>query len=329
MWNRQRGAALIVALMVVATVSLLVTRVANDALLTFRRVENQLHSQQAYAYLLAAEGVTRRALLEDLAIDRRTSQIDSDTEQWAVSGLAFATEHGAISGQLSDLTGRLNLATLGHRETKNKGYSLDQQRFIRLLQALPLEEPIEQNTAEELGNAVFDWIDEDDRPRGAGGAESYYYASAEPPGRPANRAVVSVSELRWVKGMTKEIYEALKPHVSALPISQTTINVNTASLEVLRSLNANNELQPLRREEAERILEWRQKEGALSDLSLFKASDWATKNIDTRGLSFNSQYFQLTARTEFLSRVFRLSSILHRDSGKGSIQVVARSQSTL
>lgn len=327
--NQQQGAALVVALMVVAIVSVLVTTVANDSLVTFRRVENQLHSQQAYAYLLAAEGVARRALLEDLMIDRKTRYIDSDIEQWAVTGLEFATEHGVISGQLSDLTGRLNIGTLGHRETKNNSYSLDQQRFVRLLQALPLEEPLDLNSAEELANAVFDWIDEDDRVRNPGGAESYYYASAEPAGRPANRAAVSVSELRWVKGMTAEIFKTLQPHICALPAAQGAINLNTASLEVLRSLNTDKDLQPLVKEDAESILAWRQKEGALSDFSLFTGQELVTRNIDTRGLSFKSEYFQLTAHTEFLSREFRLASILHRSAAKGTVQVVARSQAAL
>ena len=44
-----------------------------------------------------------------------------------------------------------------------------------------------------------------------GGAESQYYADVDPAGRPANRALVSPSELMAVKGMTGEIYRALAP----------------------------------------------------------------------------------------------------------------------
>lgn len=322
----QRGAALIVALLVVAVVSLLVTSVAGDSLVTFRRVENRLDSQQAYAYLLAAEGVVRRVLLEDLRIDRKVGQTDSDTEQWAAEGLEYATEHGVIRGRLSDLSGRLHLANLGRGASRESRYSLDQRRFIRLLQAIDLEQPLDQLAAEQLANAVFDWIDDDDRERIPGGAESYYYAAVEPAGRAANRVPVSVSELRRVRGMSAEIYEALEPHLSAAQGADGRININTATLEVLRTLNRDRNLQPLLMEDAERIIEWRQSEGALSDLSLFNGQQLQTKNINTRGLKFNSEHFLLTAETEYLSRQFRLASLIHRSAAKGSVIAVARSR---
>jgi len=328
-WDNQQGAALIVALLVVMIVAMLVTAVASDALVVFRKVENQLHSQQAYAYLLTAEGVARKVLLDDLEQDLKGGKLDTRNELWAAEDLQFVTEQGIIAGQLQDLAGRLNLSSLSFKPTKTKRYSVDQQRFIRLLQVLEIEEPLSLNQAEQLANAVFDWLDDDDKERSPNGAESYYYASAEPPGRPANRNAVSVSELRWVKGVTPEIYQALSPHLTALPGSMTGININTASLAVIRSLNEDNELQPLLVQDAEKILEQIESDEGFENLSFFKGPSLSTKKIDTSGLVFRSEYFLLQAKTEFLSRSFSLQSIIHRDAAQKRARVIARSQATL
>ena len=327
--RRQQGAALIVALLVVMIITMLVTSVSSDALVVFRKVENQLHSQQAYAYLLAAEGVARKVLLDDLEQDLKSDKLDTRTEQWAAKDLKFATEQGVIAGQLHDLAGRLSLSGLSFKATKTKRYSADQQRFIRLLQVLELEQPLNLDQAEQLANAVFDWLDDDDKERSPNGAESYYYASAEPSGRPANRNAVSVSELRWVKGMTPEIYQALKPYLAALPGSVAGLNINTASLAVIRSLNEDNELQPLLVQDAEKILEQIESDDGFEDLTFFKGPSLSTKKIDTSGLVFSSEYFLLQAKTEFLSRSFSLQSMIHRDAAAKKARVIARSQAML
>jgi general secretion pathway protein K len=59
----------------------------------------------------------------------------------------------------------------------------------------------------------------------------------ERPYRAANRLLVSVSELRLVKGYDPAAMELLLPHVTALP-EETSINVNTATPLVLQALNA-------------------------------------------------------------------------------------------
>ena len=324
-YKSQRGAALIVALLVAAVVSLLATTVANDSLVTFRRVENQLHKQQAYAMLLGAEAVARRALLEDA----KQSSIDSLTEFWATEALQYPTEYGVIRGRLFDLSGRLNLANLTDQPTQQQPYATDQQRFIRLLQVLELEQPLSQAQSEELANAVFDWLDADNNERFPGGAENFYYSSLEPMTRPANRLISSVSELRWVKGMTPEIFRALEPHVSIWPDQGSQININTASVTVLRSLNADKDLRPLSEADVEPILQEREQQEGLEDLEIFNQNPLAALNVITTNISTSSTDFLLTSQTDFLSRKFNLRSVLHRPNSGDRVEVVARSQSSL
>jgi type II secretory pathway component PulK len=56
---------------------------------------------------------------------------------------------------------------------------------------------------ESTADAILDWIDADNSPRGQG-AESDYYAGLEPPVRPRNAVPPALEELLLVRGVTRE-----------------------------------------------------------------------------------------------------------------------------
>jgi len=316
--RQQRGAALIVALVVVAIVAILSVTVSSDFLLMFRRVENQMYSEQAYAYLLGAEGVARVALLKD---QKLAPDVDTLVEDWALPQ-KFPTDYGWIAGQLEDMQGRFNLNLLTKPPTAGETHSEQQRLLIRLLQALPLAEPLALDQAEALVDAISDWIDSDDTPSRLGGAESQYYADADPPGRPANRALKSPSELMWVKGMTPEIYRALAPFVTVWPQDPKAgsgININTAPAVVLRCINDKGSLEPLDPSTTEKILEQRKSRGEI-DIGVYTENE--VPSPDQSFVAVKSTYFQLTAQTEFQGRQYTLRSVILRD--EKNIRVIAR-----
>jgi type II secretory pathway component PulK len=119
----------------------------------------------------------------------------------------------------------------------------DVDRLKRLLQILKSKNQSDEvwKNAEpsDLANAVRDWIDADsDVAQGGGGAEDSDYLQLERPYRAANALIASTSELLLVRGFTAAIYREVAPYVTALP-ERTLINVNTAKLEVLRTLDEN------------------------------------------------------------------------------------------
>jgi general secretion pathway protein K len=277
--------------------------------------------------LLGADGFARKWLLDDIKEDDNKS--DSEFDIWNAE-LDIPTDQGLLSGQLSDLQGRFNLNNLndpaGLPVLPAGKYHPPQQEFIRLLQTLELEQELDEPAAEELSNALLDWLDTDDNERSPGGAESGYYSGNEPYARVAGIAMVRVSELRLVKGFSAEIVKALSPHVTVWPRDGGNININTATLNVLRSLNADNDLQPLNISDAQYIIEQRESEEGLEDGSVFQQGSLKELNIVIDRVRYTSDYFLLSTETLFLDQWFRLYSVIHRDSAKKTIRVVARNK---
>lgn len=324
--HSQRGAALVVALLIVAMVVMLGTALSSDFLLMFRRVENQLYSEQAYAYLQGAEELARAALLQDFQRDG-DKRNDNLAEPWAQEQ-KFPTDYGWIVGQIEDLSGRFNVNGLTSQTGQDGaagGHSAAQNQFIRLLLSLKLEEPLSLDQAQALTEAVTDWVDSNDEVDGLGGAESQYYAQAEPMGRPANGPMASPSELLWVKGMTREIYRALAPLVTVWPNEGSKLNVlnlNTASVQVLRSLGEIKSTEPLNESEADFLLQARTDQKYFTDPSIVTTGILQGKQIDPTNLQIlSSDYFMLHTTTEFQGHRYSMQSLLHRRSDKKPVRV--------
>lgn len=316
---QQRGAALVVAMLIVLLVVSLSVSVSGDFMLMFRRVENQIHSQQAQALLMGAEGLGRQAVVKDIG-----TEIDHRSEGWLEQLIVFPHDYGVLEGTMSDLQGRINLNNLKNEDQAI--YNADQERFIRLLQVLELKVPIGQAEAVELANGIFDWLDANDEERSPGGAESLFYGDAELAGRAGNKLMASVSELRWVKGMTLELYEALLPHITVW--GSGVININTATDKVLQSLNKKKNLEPLSLADIDVLIEGQKPEdGGFDDTSIFSEASLVGFGIDTSGLDVKSDMFLLASTVIFLEREYQLNSVIKREAD-GAV-VVARSAGAL
>jgi general secretion pathway protein K len=103
-----------------------------------------------------------------------------------------------------------------------------------------------------LVGALVDWIDVDDIPAGAGGAESSYYRGLEKPYAARNGSMETIAELRLIKGFTDEVLlklgarrvggivdPATNLYLTAVPMPQGgswRVNLNTAPMAILQSL---------------------------------------------------------------------------------------------
>ena len=347
----QNGAALVVAMLVFALVSALLVGLQRDFSLTLQRGTNQLFSEQAWAYLIGAEGLAALALQADSREDARAKEpSDNLNEIWAQPPTPYPLDAGGwLSGGIEDLQGRLNLNLLpggtavshsnpgGDESTDSeegaenmpssgdgsagapmlsnddmKRWTAPQKVLIRLLQSLG-EASLSLDEAMALTDAITDFIDSDAERR-MRGAEDAEYRYADYPYLPANRALASVSELRAVRGMTEPIYRALAPMVTVWPETGGRLNILTSPLPVLRALNADDQMLPLPEMEAER-LDMLRREGeitSVSDLLIDPVFEGRQLAELEPLLDIRSDWFLLDATVELVERERHLFSVLHR-----------------
>ncbi len=237
----QRGAALVVALLVVGLVAGLGTGIAGNYLLNIRYQSNYIHGEQGFLYLLGAEALAQRELMEDHWESKKSGQgknIDASCDNWSRSRPPFPITGGSLSFSITDLSARFNINSMAiapYREGQEFPVGIHQARFIRLLQTYGLE--ITPEDAILIAQAVRDWVDKDSEPTGLGGMEDDAYAAAGLDYRTANGPMGSVSELRLIPSVSPKLYNRIKRDLTIWPHrSAGKINVNSASTNLLRAL---------------------------------------------------------------------------------------------
>ncbi len=304
-------------MLIFALCTALIVAMKSEFNLFYQRGSNLFVSEQAYAYLRGAEDLASMALQLDYDQDQQNEQPrDSLEDIWAQPATPYTLDEGGwLMGSLEDLQGRFNLNSLLGTVQPGPGavsYTPSQQQFIRLLQALP-ELEIGESEAIVIALSIGDWLDADDQVS-VNGAEDDYYFSQTPSYRSANRPMASVSELRAVANMTEELYLALSPWVSVWPQSTASLNIHTAPVMLLRTINEDDDLQPLSEAEAQALFEQRRETG-FTDMAEFLAHpvfDGKTLVAIKANLGETSEYFLLTAEAEVADRQMRLYSVLER-----------------
>jgi general secretion pathway protein K len=321
----ERGAILVLALLIVAIVAALAVRFAHTFTLNYSRVEYRNHGAQAQQYLLGAEAMAGAVLEQDDDLEN-----DHLGEQWAQTVPPFVTDHGLLEARLEDAQGRFNLNSLAGRASQDNNpnhvpalrFTPPQRRFIRLLQTFE-DHPLTPDQAIEITEAVIDWLDQDDEPFGFGGAESLHYSRETSPYVPANQPFSSVSELRLVRHVTPALYQRLEPLLAALP-EEATFNLNTALPPLLRTINDAEDLFPLDERALDDLLEDRALQEKYATVGDFFSSP-VVQNLAPNAVSTNagygvaSDYFILHAKTTVGEQVRFAVSYLRREPKKVSI----------
>ena len=300
--TRQRGVALIVALLVVALATVLIASLVDRGELGFARTRNQLLEAQAQAYAQGLESYAARVLQQDWALNGG-SKGDSSSSVWAVPLPPTPVPNGLIAGTMQDRNGCFNLNNLVDANGQPNAAWPD--KFRRLLAAVRLDPA--------LTDAVIAWMNPQP------GIEDPYYLAQPSPYREAKRGFMHVSELRLVKGVNADVYGALAPHVCALPAG-TRINVNTATPPVLMTLGIDT------LEAAQRI--WQEGHANYTSLDELAAIVPAIRT-ESRYYGVQSTYFRARADITLDGLPFTFYSLIERRLGAGAdggIRVLARTR---
>jgi general secretion pathway protein K len=323
---RQRGVALIIALILVALATILASKLTFDGFLERRRAIGVLAAEQALHFGLGAEALAADVLAQDAQNTKQTTLAGP----WAqpTQPLPITPQDdpegepiGTLQGQLEDMEGRFNLNSLGNVITDAKLQKTVQNpqplaQFQRLLASVGVEP--------KWAAIARDWIDSDDIPGSPDGAEDQIYTSQTPPYRTGNWPMMSPTELMNLPGFGADRYRKIAPYVTALPTAVPRINVCTASAQVLESLADNlGEYTP-------EVLTNGRKTGCFPELYALRnvlgpQSLPAVANV----IVDNSQFFLLTTRVTLGTTEFTLYSLLQRGSGGSKTTPLLRSFGTL
>ncbi|AXA69563.1 general secretion pathway protein GspK [Achromobacter insolitus] len=222
--RRERGAAVISALIIVAIVAALTTGLFQRQTASTRRVENEMARVQALAML--AGGIDwARLIVRDHG---RRESITRGDQIWATPVLDTRIERpgderiAVFSGRVQDEQGKYNLYNLA---TNGVPQPEQEQVLRRLLNALQLPDTLAARIVEVM-SAAQPVAPPADVP-------------SAPPGRPAPGARAplprGVDEVAALLALDPSVRNALRRTMTVLPVS-TSVNVNTAPAEVIAAL---------------------------------------------------------------------------------------------
>jgi len=220
---KQRGVALIMAIVLVAIATVLAVHIGTRASLDLRRTAGLLALDQAWHVALGAEAWAAEVLRED----REDSETDHLAERWAQPIPPLPVDDGEVRGVLEDMQSRFNLNNLLGNDDAVDDVAV--ARFERLLENVGAER--------RWARIMADWLDADTVPGFPDGAEDGTYLGQDPPYRAANGPVTTITEMMALPGMTLEEFLRIRPFVAALPAG-SKMNVCTAAAPVLAALAA-------------------------------------------------------------------------------------------
>lgn len=218
---KQRGVALIMAIVLVAIATVIAVHLGTRASLDLRRTQGMAALDQGWLVALGAEAWAAEILRDDL----EDSETDHLAEGWGQPLPPLPVDGGEVRGGLEDMQGRFNLNNLLSAEGPSNEAAI--ALFERLLEKVGAER--------RWARILADWLDADTVPGFPDGAEDGIYLSQNPPYRSANGPITTISELMALPGMTQQEYLKISPYVAALPYG-TTINICTAKGPLLAAL---------------------------------------------------------------------------------------------
>jgi general secretion pathway protein K len=310
--SRQRGIALLVAILLVAFGTIIAAAIGYENAMTARRGAANLALDESLLIGQGAEALAAYGLREVQRADK--SHTTYPGQGWdSPVGPVEVVPGVMLEASLEDLQGRFNLNLLV--DTNGKANPQAFAAFQRLLELLTIEP--------KWAGYIVDWIDYDQIASIPDGAEDSVYMGQTPPYRTPSTYITSASELLALPGFGHDRYVKLAPYVVALPISAKTINVCTASGFVLDAFLGGKQEFSL---DPEGLAKNRASAGGcFPKLTEYQTSFEPSAFSAVSGLfSMNSNYFRLTSFVTIGSAEFNLYSLLYQDA-TGTTRTLLRS----
>ena len=241
MKRSERGAALLTVLLLVAVLAVIASDTLDRLSLTTRLTGTAVAMDQSRAFGDAAERLAALRIGQLVAADPART---TNAMGWQGVPLPLPLPIGQATLTVTDGGNCFNLNSLVTDVTAGEGATTPNLTAVDQFAALMQLLNIAPGDARRIAESAADWIDSDSVPLPAG-AEDAAYRGLTPSYLPANRPMVSATELRAVAGVTPAIWSVLRPWVCALPdggLSPINPNTLTAEQAPLLAMLAPNEL---------------------------------------------------------------------------------------
>jgi general secretion pathway protein K len=320
--QRQRGVALLVAILLVALGTIIAAGMAYSNAMTARRTAATFGFDQALLIGQGAEAFAAYGLQQEVQQNQFQTYVYPGQAWSQPVGPREVTPGVTLEASLEDLQGRFNINNLVETDGETPNQTAI-AAFQRLLQELGMDA--------KWANYVVDWIDKDTVPMFPDGAEDSVYMEMNPPYRTPNLPVTSTSELMTLPGFTRADFDRLAPYIVALPIG-TRVNVCSASPQVLDALAGHVEYSA----DPQQFEKDRQDAGTCFPTQaqfLKNAGDvqqgGGNQSPQQQGLSTlvaqTSAWFRLTTFVNIESAEFSVYTLLYQDPSTGMVRPVMRS----
>ncbi|PTU66565.1 hypothetical protein DB032_17340 [Chromobacterium sp. Panama] len=220
--RKQRGMAVIMALLIVALATTAASLVLWQQGLWWHQLDNDRN--RAQLRLVADAGLGWAMEILRFNNGAAGNGVVALSQLWAQPLPQTEAQGVTVSGRLSDLQGRFNLNSLVQNGQTNARQLVF---YKRLLTTLGLPTRLSEPLVKQLRGGK----DPEDASQPAGEGRPPEPGAALP-GYPLLR----VEMLRWLPGYTPEVLDKLLPHVAALPADVSQININTATPAVMKTL---------------------------------------------------------------------------------------------
>lgn len=319
--DRQKGAALLIVLVLVASLSFVALAITEQTRVTAARSVNVRIRAESQWYALGAEALAKTAI-----IMHRSASPDRDTlsNQIFSDVIDAPVDNGLVRLSLADDTGCFNLNALGQASGQQGSLGVlppEAEEFARLARILGYSE----FEGQRLASTASDWIDQDNM-RLPQGAEDEAYTVLPSPYRTGNRPLASVTELRAMRDVNREIYQDLKPYLCVHPAATLSpININALTPEKAPILAAalGEQISVL---QARDIIAGRPA-GGYEDVAAFMADPAITglqlEADAAQRFRVKSQYMRARAEIIYDDALMEMTSFLAIDDN-GGISILAR-----
>ena len=317
MKSRQKGVALLVAIVIFAVATTVAAAITYNKAMSARRAAATFTMEQALQAGMAAEALAAVALENDAGKAKTET-----TQDWAQVQPPLEIEGTGIwiQAQVEDLQSRFNLNSLVVWDQQNNTFVPDQHQlsvFRTLLADLDIDVA--------YADLLVDWIDPDIAPssNSGGGGEDTLYLSQTPAYRPPNTFITHPSELLALPRFGRENYQKIAPYVTALPVD-VAVNICTAHALVLNTTRNDPQNQ---REFEDAPLKQARENGCFPVTPNVYAgviADPQNRAEVEKRIDVKSSWFRLRTNIRIGTAEFVLYSVLFREDGN-KVRTVQRS----